>query len=196
MKKRLLLFVFMLATFAAAQAQAPRIGLRAGVNYSGFEGDDADNLGVDDMMFGFHAGLTANLPIVEDFFSVQPEVLFSKKGAESEDNDVKYKLSYIDVPVLARINAGPIYFEGGPQASFRIGGDIEVQGTNVDDDLDQFKATSFGYAAGVGFGAAPLGLSIGVRYNGDISKLNDDDNAPEFRNSLFMFTVGFHIPTM
>jgi hypothetical protein len=191
MKKTVFLLLFTLATFVAAQAQMPKLGLRAGANLSSFEGDDTGGL---ESMWGFHGGLTGNIPITEDFFSIQPELLFSKKGAESKNDNVKYKISYIDVPILARINAGPIYFEGGPQASFRIGGDIEVGGTNVDDDLGQFKATSFGYAAGLGFGSTPLGLSLGVRYNGDISKLNDDDNAADWRNSVFMFTVGFNIP--
>ncbi|MFD2248638.1 porin family protein [Pontibacter ruber] len=189
MKKTLFLLIFTLATFVAAQAQVG-IGIRAGANLSSFEGDDTDGL---ESMWGFHGGLTANVPITEDFFSVQPELLFSKKGAESEDDVVKYKLSYLDVPVLARINAGPVYFEGGPQVSFRIGGDIEVDDQNVDDDLDQFKATSLGYAFGVGLGSVPMGLSVGVRYNGDISKLNDNDNAADWRNSLFLFTVGYNI---
>ncbi|MDX5423240.1 MAG: PorT family protein, partial [Hymenobacteraceae bacterium] len=145
-------------------------------------------------IWGFHGGVTANFPLVEDFFSIQPEVLYSQKGAETDDNLVEYRINYLDVPVLGRINAGPLYFEAGPQVSFRIGGEIEVGGTNVDDDLDQFKRTNFGYAAGVGVGV-PFGLSVGVRYNGDITKLDDRDTAPEFRNSVFLFTVGFNIPT-
>ena len=169
----------------------PKIGLRAGANLSNFQGDDTGGL---KSMWGFHGGLTANVPITEDFFSIQPEVLYSKKGAESDNDNVKYKINYIDVPVLARINAGPIYFEGGPQVSFRIGGDIEVSGQNIDDNLDQFKSTSLGYAAGVGLGSTPLGLSVGVRYNGDVSKLYDNDNIADWRNSVFMFTVGFNIP--
>ncbi|WP_266203156.1 porin family protein [Pontibacter kalidii] len=189
MKKTLLLFVFVLATVVAADAQ--RIGIRAGVNYAGLTGDDVP---ATDRMFRFHAGLTSKFFLTTDeFFAIQPEVLFSQKGGESENDDFKIKLSYIDVPVLAHINAGPIFFEAGPQVSFRVGGDIEVNGVNIDDDLDQFKRTSLGYAAGVGF-AAPMGLNIGVRYNGDISQLNDDDNAPEYRNSVFMLTLAFTLP--
>jgi hypothetical protein len=193
MRKTLLLFAFILTTVFAAQAQSPRFGVRVGANYSGFAGDDAENL---DRMFGFHAGVTSQFALTSDnFLALQPEVLFSKKGAESEDDNYKVKLSYIDVPVLARINAGPIYFEGGPQVSFRIGGDIEVGGTNVVDDLDMFKRTSFGYAAGVGLASAPLGLGIGVRYNGDISKLVDEDGASDFRNDLFMLTISYMLPS-
>ncbi|WP_439880434.1 porin family protein [Pontibacter sp. MBLB2868] len=195
MKKTLILFVLAMVTTVAAQAQmqAPRFGIRAGANYSGFSGDDADNL---DRLFGFHAGVTSQFMLSSDgFFAIQPELLFSTKGAESKDDSFKYKISYLDVPVLARINAGPLYFEGGPQASFRIGGDIESNGVNIDDNLDQFKRTSFGYAAGIGFASTPLGLSLGVRYNGDISKLYDNENVSDARNNLFMLTLGYTFPT-
>lgn len=191
MKKTLTLLMFVLVTAVAAQAQmqAPGIGIRAGANYSGFSGDQADNL---DRMFGFHAGLTSQLYLTSDnFFAIQPELLFSTKGAESKDDTFKYKISYLDIPVLARVNAGPLYFEGGPQASFRVGGDIESDGVNIDDDLDQFKRTSFGYAAGVGLAATTLGLSVGVRYNGDISKLYDDDSVSDARNNIFMLTLAY-----
>ena len=189
MKKTILLFAFVLATVFASQAQA-RLGVRAGVNYSGLTGDETD---ATDRLFRFHAGITSQFFLTDDeFFAIQPELLFSQKGGESEDDNFKVKLSYLDVPVLAHINAGPLYFEGGPQVSFRVGGDIEQNGNNIDDDLDQFKRTSFGYAAGVGIAAA--GLNIGVRYNGDFSQLNDDDNAPEFRNSVFMLTLAYMFP--
>ena len=191
MKKTLTMFLLLLVTTVTVQAQmqAPGIGIRAGANYSGFSGDDSDNL---DRMFGFHAGLTSQFYLTSDnFFAIQPELLFSKKGAESDDDSFKYKISYLDVPVLARVNAGPLYFEGGPQVSFRVGGDIESNGINIDDDLDQFKRTSFGYAAGIGLAAVPLGLSIGVRYNGDISKLYDNENVSDARNNVFMLTLAY-----
>jgi hypothetical protein len=191
MKKTLILFVLALVTSVTVQAQmqAPKFGIRAGANYSGFSGDKADNL---DRMFGFHAGITSQFTLTSDnFFAIQPELLFSTKGAESKDDNTKWKISYLDVPVLARVNAGPLYFEGGPQASFRVGGDIESNGVNVDDNLDQFKRTSFGYAAGIGLASTPMGLSLGVRYNGDVSKLYDNENVSDARNNVFMLTLGY-----
>lgn len=191
-KQTVLLFAFMLATIVAAQAQA-HFGIRAGVNYAGLTGDETN---ATDRMFRFHAGVTSQFFLTEDeFFAIKPEALLSLKGGESKDNDFKVKLTYIDVPVLAHINAGPIYFEAGPQVAFRVGGDIEEEGNNIDDDLDQFKSTSFGYAAGVGFAATTLGLNVGVRYNGDFSQLNDVDTAPEFRNSVFMLTLAYMFPS-
>lgn len=189
MKKRILMFVLAMTTVVAAHAQGPRLGIRAGVNYAGFGGSDADNL---DRIWGGHAGLTANFPLSTDnFFSIQPELLYSMKGAETSADDVKWKINYLDVPVLGRVNAGPLYFEAGPQVSFRIGGEVDVNNTTITDDLDDYKRTSLGYAAGVGLQATPLGLSIGVRYNGDISKLYDNTNVGNYRNDVFMLTLGY-----
>ncbi|MCC9168361.1 porin family protein [Pontibacter harenae] len=186
MKKGLLLFFF--AFIAAFATHAQGIGVRVGANYAGFEGNDADMF---ERKLGFHAGLYTSIPLVDNFLSVRPEVLYSMKGAKLDDaNDVKLNLSYIDVPVLAHVNAGPIYFEGGPQFSVRVGENIKADDNTVTSDLDGFRRTSFGYAAGVGF-ATPLGLNIGVRYNGDFSKLYDDNNAADVRNGVFLLTVGF-----
>jgi len=188
MKKLLLLFVFAFLTVAVAQAQiSPSFGVKVGANYSGFEGDNA---GDQQRIFGAHAGLFVSLPIVEDFFSIKPEVLYSMKGAESEDDLFETKLNYIDVPVLAQINAGPLYFEAGPQASFRVSGKIKTP-AGESDDLEGlgYKSALFGYAAGIGL-ATPLGLSIGVRYSADASKITDNDDN-KVRNSVYMLTLGY-----
>ena len=192
MKKILLLFVFAFCTVVVAQAQlSPRFGIKAGANYAGMEGDDA---GDSDRVFGAHGGVFVSLPLVEEFFSIKPEVLFSMKGVESKNDDFKLKLNYIDVPVLAQINAGPLYFEAGPQASFRVSGKIETD-TGSTDDLEGagYKSALFGYAAGIGLAATPLGLSVGVRYAGDVSNITDNDDV-KMRNSVFMLTLGYMFP--
>ncbi|MBC5775893.1 PorT family protein [Pontibacter sp. KCTC 32443] len=191
--KKLFLFVFAFCTVLMAQAQmSPRFGIKAGVNYAGLEGDDA---GDNDRIFGAHAGVFVSLPLVEDFFSIKPEALYSMKGAESQDDDFELKLNYIDVPVLAQINAGPLYFEAGPQASFRVSGKIETDLGSTDDLEDLgYKSFLFGYAAGIGLASAPLGLSVGVRYSGDASKITDDDDT-KIRNSVFMLTLGYMFPS-
>ncbi|NDK57539.1 porin family protein [Pontibacter fetidus] len=178
--KKLLLLVFAFATTMAAQAQVG-FGLRVGANYSDFRGDNApENT---DRIFGAHAGLTANIPVSADnFFSVQPEALFSMKGAKGTDD---LRLYYVDIPVLARVNTGLLYFEAGPQLSVNVG-------DNVDNDAiiqPDYRRTGLGYVAGLGIGT-PLGVSVGVRYNSDISKLFDEGDA-EVYNDVFMLTLGY-----
>lgn len=194
MKKIFVSFALLLLIVVTAQAQSPRFGVRAGANYSGISGDNVDDL---DMVYGFHAGVTSQFFVTPDsFFSIQPEILFSQKGAEQEEDDFRLKLSYIDIPVLARINAGPFYFEGGPQISARIGDDIR---SDRDDaihiyDREIIRRTSFGYVAGVGLATTKLGLSIGVRYNGEISNINNNDNIPNIRSNVFMLTLSYLLP--
>lgn len=172
----------LLVTTLSAQAQVS-FGLRLGANYSGLSGDDTDVIGDPDRILGAHAGLTANIMLSGDnFFSVQPELLFSMKGAENDDSELR--LYYIDVPVLARVNTGLLYFEGGPQLSVNVGDNQDVDGFDTD-----FKTLGLGYVAGIGVGT-PLGVSLGVRYNGDFSKLFDEGDAKIY-NDVFMLTLGY-----
>lgn len=181
MKKYLILFVFALMTTVAAQAQ---IGLRVGANYSNYRGDNLVERPDRERVWGGHAGLYTMIPLSADnFFSLKPELLFSLKGTQYDQTGKNHneRLYYIDVPVLAHINAGPLYFEGGPQLSLRAG-------DNAEQDLE-YKRIALGYAAGLGIGT-PMGFSIGVRYNSDISKLLDNDERKIY-NDVFMLTLGY-----
>jgi hypothetical protein len=182
MKKYLVLFVFALIATVSAQAQVG-IGLKVGANYSNITGDDAPDS--NKRLFGGHAGLTANFPISSDnFFSVQPELLFSMKGAKNDATDADLRLYYIDVPVLARFNAAPLFFEFGPQLSINVGDNVDLDGVDPD-----YRRTGLGYAAGLGI-ATPLGVSLGLRYNGDVSKLFDEGDAKMY-NDVFMLSLGY-----
>lgn len=183
----------MVATVVAAQAQAPRFGFRAGANYSGISGSNVDNL---DRIYGFHAGVTSQFYISPDsFLTLHPEILYSQRGAEREAENFELRMGYIDVPVLARINAGPIYFEGGPQLSVRVRDDLTAGRDAVIYRRELLRRAGFGYVAGVGFNAPILGLSIGVRYNGEVSNLNNTDDIPNVRSNLFQLTVSYLFPS-
>lgn len=192
MKKFLIFFALTVATVVAAQAQAPRFGFRAGANYAGISGSTVNNL---DRVYGFHAGVTSQFYISPDsFLTLHPEILFSQRGAEREVDNFELRLGYIDVPVLARINAGPIYFEGGPQFSVRIRDELTADRNDVIYRRETLRRAGFGYVAGVGFAATRLGLNIGVRYNGEVSNLNNTDDVPNIRSNLFQLTVSFLFP--
>ena len=210
--KKIALLVLAGLSFSFAQAQGVQFGLKAGVNYSNLAGD----LQEEDMFqnkLGFVGGVTANLPLSSDgFLNLAPELLYSSKGYQYQDDEItvgtevwKYKgdvsFNYIDLPVMLRVNAGGLFFEGGPVASYLL--DIkdktEVKmGNNDYDDvkiIDKGDAADFeiGYAAGLGF-KAPMGIILNLRYNGSISALADDDDGGGLNNgrhSLFQFTLGY-----
>ena len=219
--KKIALFLLAGLSFSFAQAQSAKIGLKGGVNYSNIAGD-LQHEDVYQNKFGFNGGLTANIGLSSDnFFSLQPELLFSQKGYQYKD--VEYSslnpltlgqkvkstgersFNYLDLPVLLKVNAGGLYFEGGPQLSYllSIRDNTETKysdGTTYDNwqeiDKDDLAELEIGYAAGLGFQAAN-GLSLGLRYNGSLSDLaKSDPNNDELvnaRHSAFQLQLGFLI---
>ncbi|QCR25184.1 porin family protein [Pontibacter sp. SGAir0037] len=217
--KKLLLFIFVVAAAYTAQAQST-FGIRGGANLSNLSGDLRDESQFNNKA-GFHAGITMNFGIISDFLSIQPEVLYSNKGfklADEEYTDIllgnvrrtgKVNYNYLDVPVLAKIKAGPLYFEAGPQASYLINVNNKSQtfingqersSTTSERSTDDLNKFELGYAAGLGLGAN--GMSIGVRYSGSFSDFASDAPSDYFggelknaRHSVFMLTLGFTLPS-
>ncbi len=114
------------------------IGIRAGVNFQNINGKDAMGNDLEfDLMTGFHAGLTADVPIGTGFV-LQPGVLYSRKGAEIAE-DVKLKLNYIEIPVnfiyKPALGSGSMLLGFGPYLAFGIGGEMDGPGGSVDVDF-------------------------------------------------------------
>jgi hypothetical protein len=205
MKKSLFTLIALLVFGFSASAQFT-IGLKAGGSYAGFSGDDSEvkvptattPAGSQlDNLYGGHAGVFFNYrPTEEGIFSIQPEVLWSMKGAKTEDEGFEVDLAYLDIPVLAKVNAGFLFFEVGPQVSALLSGTSELNGNENNDyaGTENLKNLVFGYAAGVGVESTSVGLSLGVRYNGDITELYDSDAKPTYRNSVFMLSLGYTLP--
>ncbi|RNI23388.1 porin family protein [Rufibacter latericius] len=211
--KKIVLFVAAVLSFGVAQAQTgPRFGIKAGANYSNISGKELANENIYQNKLGFVGGVTANFDLSGDgFLSVQPELLFSQRGYQYRDekftrNNVEYKrkgdvnYNYLDLPVLLRINAGGLFFEGGPQASYLLGikdnteeqigsGKFE-RSTKV--EKDNLSELEIGYAAGLGY-QAQNGLSLGLRYTGGINALakEDSDELTNARHSAFQLTLGY-----
>ncbi|GGK84716.1 porin family protein [Rufibacter glacialis] len=218
MKKLVFLFVAVVASYAA-QAQST-FGIKGGLNYSNLSGDLKDESRFNNKL-GFNAGVYFNAPIVGDFFSIQPEVLYSNKGFKYDDKventllqgQYRYEgtanFNYIDVPVLAKVKAGSFFFEAGPQVSYLMSVNdktkqYDSKGTLVDRTVSEkskegYSDFEIGYAAGLGF-ATQSGISLGLRYNGAFTDLGEDASAnsvqgdfKDARHSLFQLSVGFPI---
>ncbi|GAB2552375.1 porin family protein [Rufibacter soli] len=213
--KKIVLFVAAALSFSFANAQSgPRIGLKAGANYSNLSG--AENQDIYDYKLGFVGGLTGNFSLSSDgFLSVQPELLFSQRGYQYNDekytiNGVEYKskgdinYNYLDLPVLLRINAGGLFFEGGPQVSYLLGikdnTETKIGSRDYDTsrrvDKDDLAELEIGYAAGLGY-QMENGLSLGLRYTGGINKLakEGNDELTNARSQAFQLTLGFLFPS-
>ncbi len=217
MKKSLLAAAALLATVAVtdSKAQGVRLGVKGGANLSNLSGS-FDNKDGYDNKFGFHGGLMLNVGLLDDgFLSLQPEVLYSQKGYSYDNSyafgtarnegDVTY--NYIDVPVLLKVKAGNLFFEGGPQYSYllkvkdesvrTLGGTI-VNRTPTEQNLDNVNRNEFGYVAGLGF-QSETGLMLGLRYNGAITdfaknKSYRNGELTNARNQVFQLSLGYLIP--
>jgi hypothetical protein len=185
--RKLLLLTAALFTFTFAEAQSIRLGLKAG---AGLASVRQDPLSKDfTYKFKWHGGLMLNMPFSE-VFHLQPEVLYAQKGFEYKNGSTTQvlKSNYIDVPVLARINAGALFFEAGPQVSFLLGARM-----NETDLESATKSTVFGYAAGLGYRANHF--QYGLRYTTDLSNsyVRLLGRATEAKNAAFQLSVGYII---
>ena len=106
MKKIIILSAAML--FAGfAQAQSPKFGIKAGVNFAKFAGDPDPK---SDFNTGLAAGIYTNVPLSSGF-SFEPSLEYSQKGAEfttALNSQVKSKITYLDVPIMFKYNVTPV----------------------------------------------------------------------------------------
>jgi hypothetical protein len=165
-------------------AQTTRAGIKGGLNVSNLYIDDVDD---ENARYGINVGFYGQIFSTETF-AIQPELLFSTKGSKEEyggliDQEIKFNLNYIDLPVLAVIKLGEsAEIHLGGYASYLLGANINYEGdvANGTDELDKdhFKSFDYGLVGGfaLNFGAA----QIGARYNYGLAKIADSDNARDF----------------
>jgi len=204
MKNRIQLFTVITAlvvSINSLQAQVndasmAQFGVKGGVNFSNLYTEDVDD---ENMLTSFNAGLFVNLP-VSDMLSIQPEVLYSRKGSELTYDNVfatgsaKFKLNYIEVPVLLKVNVTDNFnIHAGPYVAYLI----DAQVTNESDggfdfeenfDNDDFNKFDAGLSAGIGFDFDSFG--IGARYNYGLTTIGKERTvggetytAPDSKNS-------------
>lgn len=203
MKKIVLSLALLAGATAAAQAQSgtgagTRFGLKVGVVAADVVGKDADARFGDNTQnrFGFQAGFTTTAAFgVDGFFQLHPELLYSQKGFQikHDGKEQRTTLHYIDLPLLARINAAGLIFEVGPQLGYLIG--RNSRGKVAGAETTNMQKFDVGYIVGVGY-ELPSGPNIGIRYNGGVRTLFEDSAGDNnrIRNSVFQFQLGFAFP--
>lgn len=178
--KKILLFIVMAGSFAAASAQIS-YGVKGGLNVSNIGGEDIED---NKAKIGFHLGGFVNVPVAEKI-SIQPELVYSAQGVKFDD-DAKYNFSYLNIPALARYSfAAGFYAETGPQLGFLVSARAKQEGekSNV---KDYFKKTDFSWALGVGY-LTQSNIGVSARFNFGLSKLDEDGEAKIFNR---VFQVG------
>lgn len=183
-------------------------GIKGGLNFASqtFKGVDLDSL-EEKSITGVAVGALVEISF-GDYFAVQPEVNFLQKGSETVTgvrtgtieitrSTIK-KFSYLDVPILAKLNLGDenfkIYGVAGPTLGFALRGSQEemttVNGTSeteesdIDFDTDRLKRFELGGTVGAGltiyFGT--VGVFADGRYLLGFSNTKDNDDEITIKN--------------
>lgn len=185
----------------------PQFGIKGGVNFSNLYTENVED---NNVLTSFNAGVYAAFPITEKL-AIQPEILYSRKGAELVyDNaftqgSAKFKLNYIEVPVLLKINITEnLNVHAGPYFAYLI--DAEVNNDSEDDtfdftesyDNDDFNKFDMGLSGGIGFDFNSLG--IGARYNYGLSNvgkertiLGETYTIPDAKNSNISLYISLQL---
>ncbi|MFN2439593.1 MAG: porin family protein, partial [Chitinophagaceae bacterium] len=120
----------------AVTATRTTFGLRGGVNFQTINGKDASDNNLDNgITTGFHLGVNAEIPVGTGSY-FQPGILYSMKGAEQKNTDIKTKLSYIEIPLnfvyKPVLGTGNMLLGFGPYVAFGVDGKIDNNGTDTD----------------------------------------------------------------
>lgn len=172
-----------------------QVAVKAGVNFANMLFEEEDN-SIEDLARNgatkFTAGVAFILPF-SDVLALQPELLFTQKGAKSTytilgeefSSDLTY--NYLDIPLLLRLSLGNtqgeglgIYLNGGAYVGYAFSGKSKRESplgnseTDINfDDTDSQSRVDFGAAVG---GGLTLGnLFFDLRYNHGINNILDDD---------------------
>ncbi len=154
----------MIPVVAAAQSKAT-VGIKAGVNIATISSSDSDTSSILGAVGGVFFGSQIN-----DRVGVQVEGLYSQQGAKDKTpgSDVKYRVNYFNVPVLARFgntttNTTHFHVFTGPQAGFKLNAKASSKNLGLTVDVgDEVKGFDFGWVLGAG--VEMNRLTFDVRY--------------------------------
>ena len=211
--KSIIIAMAVLLTAGTLQAQTmgrTMFSVRGGVNFQNLNGKDADGDKLENKLkTGFHLGVDAAVPVAPEFY-IQPGVLFSTKGAKSDDGDVTTNISYIEVPInlLYRpmLGTGHLVLGFGPYVAFGIGGNVDVDGNKTDikfaNEITVTEALSdpymkrFDAGANIFFGYE-FSSRIYTQVNAQLGLVNikpeiqDIDDESTLKNTGFGLSVGY-----
>ena len=216
MKTKILsvLIVAIITAFTAqAQDSGMRVGILGGVNLQNLTGEDYDGEKLDMKLSpGFHVGVNLMIPIAPDF-NFQPGLLFSGKGAKSEEGstDATIKLSYIELPLnllyRAQLGEGYVMIGFGPYLGYGIGGKIKSEGVEIDvkfknevgsgdpDNVAYFKGFDAGANIFVGY---EMSSGLFLQLNSQLGLLNispdyvgETGDSGTIKNTGFGLSVGY-----
>jgi len=188
MKKSLAVLVVgvfaLLMALPQTSAAGIKFGLKGGASVANVNGDWTEALS-DMSSIGFCGGIFLELNFGK-ILTIQPEVLYTMKGADTGDG--KLKLDYIEIPILLKVriplgSVHPFVF-AGPAFGYNL--KALVEGVEIGD----MPATDYSAVIGAGL---QLGRSIHIdgRYTKSLQKLAIPDlDTIDLKNGVLSATLG------
>lgn len=188
--KKLFFLTLALCTVLVTNAQKSKreegikLGIKGGLNVANLMGDVEDVA----IRTSIHAGLVAEI-IVNDKFSIQPELLYSGQGAsKTSEGGGRIKLDYITLPVLAKFPiAKNLSLETGPQVGFLVSGKYKTNDSN--DKIEDVKTIDFGLNAGLNY-ELNNGVFFQARYNLGLTDTGYAEENNRASNTVIQFSIG------
>lgn len=197
-------------------AQESKVGIKGGFNISNFHttSDDVDDK---NLRAGFNGGLFFKASLT-DLFAIQPEILYTTKGAKFDYDygsgllspgrgEIDQRFSYLQVPVLGVITLAEVLnIHAGPYFGYMLKADVEnnSENNNFDsfEDLDEDDFERFEYGVSVGAAVELEAVKFGARYDYGLSEIGKEqsfsfngseqssDLLKESKNSVFQLFIG------
>lgn len=180
-----------------------KAGIKGGLNVSNFT--SGEQLSDKNARYGFHAGVFGQL-FVNEGFAIQPELNYSTKGNKVTttfdviDQENKFNLAYIDMPVLAVFKLGKaVEIHAGPYWAYLLSANIDTDGDLGDDfvnlDRKNFDNWDYGLSGGLGFNFG--NVQLGARYNYGLNEIAKSDGAKRIlggaKNSVGQVYLAFNL---
>ncbi|HTY07876.1 MAG TPA: porin family protein [Candidatus Edwardsbacteria bacterium] len=197
------LMAFALVSAAAGNlsAQGLSFGIKGGLNMAKYTGSDA---GSNDMKIGAVGGAFACVDLVA--LKIQPELLFSQKGAKTSgtigtiDYTGHVTANYVEVPVLLKYSFGmgvvpSIYL--GPSFGMLLSATSEVEASGYSASADvksYYNSTDVGLVVGAEV-KTPLKLSVEARYEMGLTNVPKEilGVQPVTKNSTISLMIGYYM---
>lgn len=192
--------VMLFTSVSQAQMTGLDIGVTAGVNVATIAGDDDEDLS---NLTGFMVGVSF-IHRFTDMWSFQPEIAYSMKGAKFDDgvDEGEIKLTYIDLPLLAKISLGTAMGQArpalyvGPYAAFNLSCDIEGGGVSVDCDAADLEPKTMDFGAIAGIGLDFGNINVFARYQFGLTNISDAADAGDAKNRVIQVGGRFSFRSM
>ncbi len=214
MKKITTVLLIVFATTIMAQTKAVKpiqFGVKSGISFNHFLGDFPIDI-TPKLYIGFTAGVFGNY-IINDKFSVQPEILYTRKGSKFKNNyadiaDLYFKTDWIEIPILGmyQINDDFSLF-CGPYLGFYLDGQAVVDflgflDIDIDIKREDLQLPDYGLVIG-GLYNISKNIAVQARWEYGIQDLADgykinilnigDIDFIDLNNSSFQLQLDFTI---